>query len=83
MRQYDEEQNTEEVQGQSICEDKWLVCKDCQQDFLLEVGEQEFLLRLEREGGRDRDGNRIDMPYREPKRCRDCRNKRRAAREQV
>lgn len=70
--------NDEQVQTQTQYEDKWLSCKDCGVDFLLEAGEIAFLHRLEEEGKTDADGNL--MQYREPKRCRDCRNKRRATR---
>ena len=45
-------------------EDKKLVCKDCGQDFLFTVGEQEFY----KEKGFDN----------EPVRCADCRRARKA-----
>ncbi len=47
-------------------EDKTLVCQDCGNEFVFTAGEQEFY----KEKGLDN----------EPKRCKECRNKRKAAR---
>jgi len=44
-------------------EDKTLTCIDCGEDFIFNVGEQEF---FEEKG------------FSEPKRCKDCREKRKA-----
>ena len=49
-------------------EDKTLVCQDCGQEFIFTVGEQEFY----KEKGFDN----------EPKRCKACRDKRKAQRKQ-
>jgi ribosomal protein S6E (S10) len=62
-------------------QDKDLTCEDDGQPFVFEAGEQRFLHRLVIEGGKDRNGQ--PMTYREPKRCRDCRAKRKAQREKV
>ena len=48
-------------------EDKTLVCQDCGKEFTFTAGEQAFY----REKGLDN----------EPKRCKECRDKRKAARE--
>ena len=45
-------------------EDKTLVCQDCGNEFVFTAGEQEFY----KEKGLDN----------EPKRCKDCRNRRKA-----
>jgi CxxC-x17-CxxC domain-containing protein len=47
-------------------EDKTLVCQDCGQEFIFSAGEQEF---YHEKGFQN-----------EPKRCRECRNQRRAGR---
>ena len=47
-------------------EDKVLICQDCNQEFVFTVGEQEFY----KEKGFEN----------EPKRCKDCRDKKKAAR---
>ena len=47
-------------------EDKVLLCQDCGQEFVFTVGEQEFY----KEKGFDN----------EPKRCKDCRDKKKMAR---
>ena len=47
-------------------EDKTLVCQDCGKEFIFTVGEQQFY----KEKGFDN----------EPKRCKECRDKRKAAR---
>lgn len=47
-------------------QDKTLVCKDCGQEFVFTVGEQAFY----KEKGLDN----------EPKRCKECRDKRKALR---
>ncbi len=47
-------------------EDKTLVCQDCGNEFVFTAGEQAFY----KEKGLDN----------EPKRCKECRNKRKAAR---
>ena len=50
-------------------EDKTLVCQDCGNEFVFTAGEQEFY----KEKGLDN----------EPKRCKECRNKRKAARTNI
>ena len=47
-------------------EDKTLVCQDCENEFVFTAGEQAFY----KEKGLDN----------EPKRCKECRNKRKATR---
>ena len=47
-------------------EDKVLICQDCGKEFIFTVGEQEFY----KEHGFEN----------EPKRCKECRDKRKAAR---
>ena len=55
-------------QGEKHMEDKILVCQDCGKEFTFTVGEQEFY----KEKGFDN----------EPKRCKECRDKRKAQRRQ-
>lgn len=50
-------------------EDKTIVCKDCNNEFVFTAGEQEFY----KEKGLDN----------EPKRCKECRNKRKATRTNI
>ena len=50
-------------------EDKTLVCQDCGNEFVFTAGEQEFY----KEKGLDN----------EPKRCKECRNKRKAKRTNI
>ena len=50
-------------------EDKTLVCQDCGNEFVFTAGEQEFY----KEKGLDN----------EPKRCKECRNKRKATRTNI
>ena len=56
--------------------DKWITCQErtCGKDFLLEAGWQEFMHKLELDGKVDKEGKPI--VYCEPKRCPDCRAKR-------
>ena len=50
-------------------EDKKITCKDCGKEFIFTVGEQEFY----KEKGLDN----------EPKRCKECRNRRKATRTNI
>lgn len=50
-------------------EDKTLVCQDCGNEFVFNAGEQEFY----KEKGLDN----------EPKRCKECRNRRKATRTNI
>ncbi|MDD6264130.1 MAG: zinc-ribbon domain-containing protein [bacterium] len=50
-------------------EDKTLVCQDCGNEFVFTAGEQEFY----KEKGLDN----------EPKRCKECRNRRKATRTNI
>lgn len=50
-------------------EDKTIVCKDCNNEFVFTAGEQEFY----KEKGLDN----------EPKRCKECRNRRKATRTNI
>lgn len=52
----------------NVMEEKTLICQDCGQEFVFTVGEQEFY----KEKGFDND----------PKRCRECRDKKKAERRQ-
>lgn len=56
------------MEEQKLMEDKTLVCQDCGQEFVFTVGEQEFY----KEKGFDN----------EPKRCKACRDKKKAERRQ-
>jgi predicted N-acetyltransferase YhbS len=54
------------IGGKRLMEDKTLVCQDCGKEFVFTVGEQEFY----KEKGFEN----------EPKRCKECRDKRKAER---
>ena len=58
--------STPNCQGEKAMEDKTLVCQDCGKEFIFTAGEQQFY----KDKGFDN----------EPKRCKECREKRKAAR---
>lgn len=78
-------QNDDELEVDELeLEDKELQCVEpgCPNGgtFIFTRGEQKFLHKLVNEGKTDREGK--PMEYREPKRCGECRAKRKAQRAQ-
>ena len=65
---YNELNNFTPYTKETCMEDKTLICQDCGKEFIFTVGEQEFY----KEKGFNN----------EPKRCKECRDKRKAQRRQ-
>ena len=50
--------------------DKTITCSDCRQEFVFTIGEQEFFAT--------KTDSQTGQPYSDPKRCKDCRAKKKA-----